>query len=138
MWEVGGFLDEQQHRPSAGVSEGWLRSGPPSGSWGPCLTEPLGLHGLLKLHHCEVIKKKKICQPRDCREGRQSKIGKLRREKAKTKQNAPLNFRSPGASLALVCCVTVSRLPVRPVRAEGEGGSRTSPRGPLFCWCWAN
>lgn len=54
-----------------------------------------------KLHHHEVIKK--TCQPRDCREGRQSKIGRLRWGKSKKKTTVHSTSKAPSSGLARVC-----------------------------------
>lgn len=54
-----------------------------------------------KLHHHEVIKK--TCQPRDCREGRQSKIGRLRWGKSKNKTTVHSTSKAPSSGLARVC-----------------------------------
>lgn len=70
---------------------GWAVSGPPSGS-GAVLSRNPG-SAQFKFHHREVIKEKKIRQPRDCREGRQAEIGRLRR--SGRRQNTPLAFRRP-------------------------------------------
>lgn len=57
--------------------------------------------------------------------------------KSKNKTERSARLQKPWAPV-LPECVTVSRLPARLVEAEGEGGSRSNSRSPLFCWCWAN
>lgn len=89
-----------------------------------------------KLRHHEVIKKK-ICQPKDCHEGRQSKIGRLRWGKAKTKQNAPLDFRSPGRRSCRACHSVQGEPSVHPAggrgkRAERKGRKQNQPPRSTF------
>lgn len=53
-----------------------------------------------KLHHHEVIKKKNVNLEIAVKEG---KDWEAKTEKAKTKQNGPLNFRSPRLWSSRVC-----------------------------------
>lgn len=75
LLSVGGWglQNEQQYRPSAGAN-GLVSQRPIL--WGLRAVRgrnPWVCMVYFKLHHHEVIKK--TCQPRDCREGRQSNLG---------------------------------------------------------------
>lgn len=58
--------------------------------------------------------------------------------KSKNKTTVRSTSEAQGASLAQACHSVQGEPYMHPVGGKGRAGNRTSPRGLLFCWCWAN